>query len=504
MIEASILSDILWNILEQLKTSDSEKEWIECKVNYANPHEIGEYISALSNSAALHKKEKAWIVWGIEDITWRPVGTSFKPSSKKIKPQRSSEEFAPMGENGEVFENWLIRQLSPNIDIRFYEFDYQNLPIVLLEIPAALHTPVSFHDNEYIRIQSYKKRLKDYPEKERNLWQILSRISFEKGTASKRKTDDQILGLLRYEAYFDLFKLHIPSERTQILNRLEEDSLIKREDTGRWSITNLGAILFARKLSEFETLKRKTLRIVIYHGLRRTGSKKEHEFDEGYAASFENVIEYIIEQIQIGEKYEGGFRQQVLKYPEITIRELIPNALIHQDFQISGAGPMVEIFDDRIEITNPGEPLIDTLRFIDIPPVSRNEDLAAFMRRLNICEERGSGIDKVIESVEKMILPPPTFIRYESNTKAILYAPKSFSDMDLEERIRACYQHACLCSVSNQIMTNTSLRDRFGLSESESSTVSRILSETSKARLIKLADPDNRSRRHTKYVPFWQ
>ncbi len=54
---------------------------------------------------------------------------------------------------------------------------------------------------------------------------------------------------------------------------------------------------------------------------------------------------------------------------------------------------MVEIFDDRIEITNPGEPLVDTQRFIDTPPKSRNETLASMMRRFRICEERGSGID---------------------------------------------------------------------------------------------------------------
>ena len=81
------------------------------------------------------------------------------------------------------------------------------------------------------------------------------------------------------------------------------------------------------------------------------------------------------------------------------------NALIHQDFSLTGTGPTVEIFADRIEVTNPGTPLIDTLRFIDEPPQSRNETLAATMRRLNICEERGSGIDKVISQVELYQLP---------------------------------------------------------------------------------------------------
>lgn len=116
-------------------------------------------------------------------------------------------------------------------------------------------------------------------------------------------------------------------------------------------------------------------------------------------------------------------------YPPLAIRELVANALIHQDFNLTGTGPMIEIFSDRIEITNPGVPLIDTLRFIDEPPISRNEILASLMRRLNICEERGSGIDKVIFQVEMFQLPAPDFQVTSNHTKAILYAPKDLAGM---------------------------------------------------------------------------
>ena len=93
----------------------------------------------------------------------------------------------------------------------------------------------------------------------------------------------------------------------------------------------------------------------------------------------------------------------------VAVRELVANALIHQDFSITGAGPMVEIFEGRIEVTNPGEPLVATDRFLDSPPKSRNESLASLMRRFRICEERGSGIDKVVSQIELYQLPPPLF-----------------------------------------------------------------------------------------------
>jgi len=190
-------------------------------------------------------------------------------------------------------------------------------------------------------------------------------------------------------------------------------------------------------------------------------------------------------------------------YPEIAIRELVANALIHQDFNITGAGPMVEMFDDRMEITNPGVPLIDTLRFIDEPPISRNETLAALMRRMAICEERGSGIDKVIFNVEVFQLPAPDFRVAGSSTVAVLYGPREFSRMNREERIRACYQHACLQYVSGKRMRNASLRKRLGIVDRDYPMASRIIRDTIDAKLINLHGEGSGSKRDASHVPFW-
>ena len=188
-------------------------------------------------------------------------------------------------------------------------------------------------------------------------------------------------------------------------------------------------------------------------------------------------------------------------YPEPAVRELVPNALIHQDFSITGTGPMVEIFDDRLEISNPGQPLIDTLRFIDHSPRSRNEDLASTMRRLHVCEERGSGIDKVIFQIELYQLPAPDFRTDETHTRVVLFSRLKLSEV--QDKVRACYQHACLEFVSNRQMTNTSLRKRFSISDENYSMASRIIADTIDAGLIKRHDPESASRKHAKYIPFW-
>ena len=163
---------------------------------------------------------------------------------------------------------------------------------------------------------------------------------------------------------------------------------------------------------------------------------------------------------------------------------------------------MIEIFDRRIEISNPGEPLIDTKRFVDTQPRSRNEKLASLMRRLNICEERGTGIDKVVDAVERFELPAPIFENPPGSTRASLFAHKPFREMDRQERLHACYMHACLRYVTQLPMTNSSLRARFGIADKNASTASRVLGEAVDSGLIVVADPAT-GLRLRRYLPFW-
>jgi predicted HTH transcriptional regulator len=229
---------------------------------------------------------------------------------------------------------------------------------------------------------------------------------------------------------------------------------------------------------------------------------REQTGTKGYAIGFDGAVQYIHDQLPQNEQIQQALRHEVRMYPEIAIRELVANAMIHQDFNVSGAGAMVEIFTDRMEITNPGVPLIDTLRFIDEPPRSRNEALAGMMRRMGMCEERGSGIDKVINAVELVGLPAPDFRVAGDSTVAVLLGPRSFAEMDRDDRVRACYQHACLWYVSGKAMTNATLRRRLGIKESNYPLASRIIRDAVEAGLIK-AYGDGGSKKSASYVPFW-
>lgn len=474
----------LRDLVREFAALPKETEWMERKLNKAIPDEIGEYISALSNSAALHGKRCGYLLWGVDNDSREIVGTSFRPRNEKIGNQE--------------LENWLLTQLEPRIDVIMHEGEINGKNVVLLEIQAASYRPVRFRGVEYVRIGSYKKRLHDHPERERALWKLFDEIPFEEGVAKENASSDDVLELLDYPSYFTLMGQPLPDNRVAILERLASEKIIAPQANDRFDITNIGAILFARKLQDFDRLSRKALRVIIYRSVNRVETMKEQIGGKGYAIGFEGAISYINDQLPQNEYIGQALREEARMYPEIAIRELVANALIHQDFHVTGSGPMVEIFTDRMEISNPGIPLIDTLRFIDEPPRSRNEQLAGMMRRLRMCEERGSGIDKVIFSIEAYQLPAPDFRVAGNNTITVLFGHRDFSQMDREERIRACYQHTCLLYVSGKRMSNASLRVRLGIKDSNYPMASRIIRDTIASGLIKVYGEGGSS-----YMPFW-
>ena len=479
----------LAQLVRELVAQSSESEWVEFKENNVAPQQIGENISAISNSAALLHRGVGYIVWGVRNSDHQIVGTTFRPKAERVGAQE--------------LENWLVTQVEPKIDVRIHEGDVDGKQIVVFEVQPASHLPVRFRGTEYVRVGSYTKKLADHPEKERMLWAIFDETPFEEGIAAENVSSDDLLKGLDYPEYFRLMEQPLPDNRASIIQKLAAERIIQERGSDRYDITNVGAVLFARSLRDFTRLSRKALRVIVYRGDNRVQTVREQVGDRGYAVGFTRAIGFINDLLPQNEVIGQALRKEVRMYPEIAIRELVANALIHQDFTPTGTGPMVEIFEGRMEISNPGVPLIDPLRFIDEPPRSRNERLASLMRRMHICEERGSGIDKVIHAVEAFQLPAPDFRIAGSSTVAVLFSPRTFAQMEREERIRACYQHACLLYVSGTRMTNASLRQRLGISEKNYPLASRILRDTLDADLIKPHASTSASKKDSSYVPFW-
>lgn len=478
--------DELQGVLRELRRLPRETEWAEFKQNLAEPEQIGEYISALANAAALHGKTRGYQVWGIHDETHEVVGTSFDPKAAKV--------------GNEALENWLLKLLAPKINFQFHDVtDPDGKRLILLEITAAAHHPVQFKSVEFIRVASYKKKLKEFPELERELWRVFDRQPFETLYAADGLSASDALGLLDHVAYFDLLGRSLPDGHDAILRALAEDDMVVRGDDGRWCVTNLGAVLFAKRLGDFPTLRRKAVRVIRYRDTGRTRAEGEVESERGYAVDFERLVDAADPATERGDTVR---KTEVRPFPKLAVDELLANAMIHQDFSVTGAGPMVEVFPDRMEVTNPGEPLVAVDRFVNTPPKSRNEQLASFMRRIDLCEERGSGVDTVVEEAEKALLPAPLFEVPAGSTRSVLFAFRPLAEMDKSDRVRACYLHACLRYENRNYMTNASLRERFGISASNSAQASRYIKEALDAEVIRLQDP-NAATKLRRYLPVW-
>jgi len=458
---------------------------VEFKLNFHSEQEIGERISALANGAAIHNQEYGYLVFGIENETHIIKGTSFKPKHHK--------------KGNEELEHWLAQRLDPRIDFRIHEFAFDlQRNIALFVIPSAQNKPVDFSHTPYIRVGSITRKLAEFPEKERKIWRKSGR-PYELEIAKDSLSAADVIRLLSTETYFDLMKLPYPSNQNGVIEKFINENLVLKSQG--YAITNLGAILFAKNLGEFESVQRKSVRVIVYKGKNKVETIREQIGVKGYALGFLGLVEWINSQLPANEEIGKALRTESRMYPEIAIRELVANALIHQDLSVKGF-PMVEIFSDRIEISNPGNPLITPDRFID-SYISRNEKLADLMRRMGFCEEKGSGLDKVIFYNELYQLPPINVITDENRTRVTLYSYKKLNDLDKKEKIRACYQHACLKWVSNEKMSNQSLRERFQIEDHNYSIASRIIRDALEEKIIKEDDPESKSRKYASYVPYW-
>ncbi|MDV0440942.1 ATP-binding protein [Methanorbis furvi] len=484
-------TETLSELIRGFCRNEREDTFYDFKTNYAEPRKIGRDISALSNAATLADQTHGYLIYGVDDKTHEIVGTTFRPKTVK-------------GEGNEDLIPWLTRLLTPRLDFEVRELVLEEKQVVIFEIPAAYLQPVSFEKVKYIRIDTTTGRLDDYPLKERELWKKLEQRRFEADPAADNLTLNEVYEILDVPKVFSLLELPLPETKDAQMERLGQENLIVRIGN-RYSITNLGAILFARNLDRLPNLGRKMLRIILYSGSDRLHAKKEWVLPEGYALSLQRAITIIEDQLPSNEIIEGALRKDAKMYPTVAIREFLANAVIHQDFLETGVSPMVELFSKRMEIMNPGKPLVAIDRLIDCAPRSRNERLARLMRRMRMCEERGSGVDRAITAIEDYQLPAPDFEEGNGYFRVTMFAYETLAEMGQQDKVRACYQHSCLCYVKREYMTNTTLRNRLGIEERNYPLASRVLKQTQEKGLIKIQDPEGegRSARNRKYLPYW-
>ena len=386
--------------------------------------------------------------WGIDDATHSLVGTGFDPFVAK--------------KGNENLVNWLHQSVA-NAEFAFRRVVVDDLYIVIMVIYPAAFYPATFQNNVYIREGSHTKPILKLPEMQKRLWSLLDTRNHETVSVSKDMDPNAVLESIDLNAFLMKSSIPRPTDTNAAMDLLLKHKIIARQSDGKYSLRLFGALLFAQNLTDFDLLENKTVRIVQYSGTDRSSIQRQFECKKGYAVQFEELMNYISIMLPSEERIIDGIMTPVREYPSDAIREIIVNALMHQDLTDQKRHILVEIFDGRVEISNPGKLMVDRLRVVDWMPEPRNRLMATSMRSMRMCESLGSGWDRIITSCETMILPAPDLIAEESFTKVVLYSRVPFSEMGRDNRIWATYMHACRMHEGGGVVTNASLRERFGL-----------------------------------------
>lgn len=441
---------------------------------------LAQHICAFANNTG-----GGLMVYGIND------DTSFAPLAKDETEQT-------LRTLGNIAKN----NLSVSIALEHAVLDYNGNALLFVHIPEQTDKPVHLRGKDIYEAyhRSAGQTIKMTPPQVKSMIADAQGQPFEKRLAKKGLTVKELLIMLNYGKFYELIKKNIPQDFTLIAERMAEYGLCQK-DGDKWNITNMGAILFASDITKFEDLSSHNVIVRKYVGTNNRSQISEQPGKYGYAVGFEGLIDYIMKQTST--ESITTLREDIPTYPRVAIREFVANALIHQDFSSGGMQVVIEIFSNRLTITNPGPPLNDINRLIDLPPHSRNEKLAEALFLFDICEKRGSGIDRAIEAIENEGQPAPKFNKSEVHTKVTLFPKKSWKDMNKQERIAACYQHACLKFEDGESINNQSVRERFQLEKNNSAVASKIIADTLEAGYIKQEDETQTSKKFVTYIPYY-
>lgn len=392
----------LTRLVNTLREEPDETEWLEFKENNYEPQLLGEYLSALSNSACLHRRSKGYLVFGIEDKTHEVKGTSFNPAKVKAKGNQD-------------LNIWLSVGLQPNVGFDIFPFDYHGKPIVLFAVNAAIDKPVAFYGKAYVRIGSSKTELSKYPKKESEIWNRSHRVDWSAQICEKAAIEDldpEAIKKARAE-----YKIKFPAKAPEVDGWDDTQFLNKIKLTIKGKITNSAILLLGRP--ESATLITPAVAKISWFLKDEKNLDKDYEhFGPPFILNVESVFSKIRNLTYRYMPSGTFFPVEITQYDRWVIREALHNCIAHQDYSLSGRVNLVET-PTSLTLTNMGNFIPGSVENVirqDAPPeIYRNPFLAEAMVNLNMIDTQGGGIKKMFHTQMKRYFPMPDYDLSESN-----------------------------------------------------------------------------------------
>ena len=471
---------LLSRSLTPLPQELNELDW---KAGVSKADRMARHLSAMANYS-----DGGFLVFGVND-DGEVIG---------LTPEEAEKISQQMG-------SWARDLVEPEVRTQIFSFNYNSKALLGVYINEAFDKPVhkknTSIDESYLRAGGQSRKMTR--DEIRQSMMSTRQQRFEELPATLPTSWEK-----KWFEAFDFSELlkrtkFDSSEHDKLMEHLFSHKLLVRINGDFWP-TNLAIITCAKDLSQFPSYERYAVRITEYSDKTKMAAKRDQTFQSGVSISMDLIVKYVIDLLPHSEIIKDATKRLTSVIPQIAIRELVINAIMHRDHLITNSYITIEIYSDRIEITNPGGllPDISVDRLIDHPSVCRNEVLADLLRKLGLAEERGSGVDNALIAIELWGLPPVIFESQRDYFKAVILMPRKFNEMSKDERITAAYQHSCLNRITNKRTTNSSIRERFKFSTDETTKVGRLINDSIEVGKIKLANPEA-SRRDFHYLPYW-
>lgn len=282
-------------LLESLCALPRETPWVEFKENKFNEDLVGQYVSSLANSAMLESREAAYLVFGVRDFDHEIVGTSVDLLGETV----GTEQF--------IF--WLNKHLEPRVSLSVEQIDYDGKRVEILCIDPAYRQPVKFKRVAYVRIGSAQQPLGNYPERERSLWQITSRYSFETSFLKEHLTRQEILEHFAIRPLMKRLNLKVDT-LDNLFRFMTESGWIKGDLQGRYEVSALLAIAASLDLNKFPSLENKGARLLVYRGKTKLDAIEDLEGTKGHLVTFISLLSRIMTHIPSKESLIHGVRKK--------------------------------------------------------------------------------------------------------------------------------------------------------------------------------------------------
>ena len=397
----------------------------------------------------------------------------------------------------------VIRKKIKPINVFRIDKDSLNSTQSIILVCSPLNMPATCDGNEYLLENDSLIALKDYPNLRAALWEKAILNTSENQTCLRSIAHKDIAHYLDIEKYYSLKSKSVPTDFNVVIEGLSNDGFVKNTDKKKLDITILGMLCIATSFSDIPSLSGSKIEVVKYENDSRISSTSSPLiFEKGYLFSFGEIIKSVSNIMGRKETFKSGLRIIEEEIPSLIIRELLSNAMIHQNLNPVATHILIECFPKRMEIYSPGRMSIDPKRVLDMAPMPENRHLVEVLARFGIGEGHGTGYDKIIESTEEYMLPSPIIKIEEYGTRIIVFKRKDWLDYDEEEKLSAIYNHVSMKYVNNQKASNETIRNRFGIKETNKAQISRLISKAIENGLIKKSS-NSTGTRNTTYLPYW-